>query len=134
MIQKEKPEDRILCPHSKGKERFKLVIILLQNDFRLCFSNRTSAISEKGLISSPEIVSKKSCILTFCKNCCIEMIFKEIPTKGKLQYSVLQVIKTCIHSLNPGFGIRFSKSMTFYLKPIFTYQVRLCKLVILPDS
>lgn len=90
---------RLFCPHSRKKERFKLVIILLQNeitDFRLCFCNRTSAISGKDLISSPEMVSKKSCTVTFCKNCCIEMIFKEILKKGKLQHSVLQVIKSCI--------------------------------------
>lgn len=82
----------------QGGKKFKLVIIWIEDertDFRLCFSNRTSTTSKKDMISSPEIVSKKSCTLIFCKNCCIEMIFKEIPKKEKSQHSVLKVIKTC---------------------------------------
>lgn len=50
-------------PYWKGKERVKLVINLLQNEitnFRLCFSSRTSAISEKDLLSPSENVSKQS--------------------------------------------------------------------------
>lgn len=63
VTQEEKPEDKIFSPHWRRKEGFKLVFNLSQNeitDFRLCFSSRTSAISEKDSLCSLENVLKKS--------------------------------------------------------------------------
>lgn len=81
------------------------------------------------MIGSLEIAPEESCTFTstFCKNCCLAMIFKEIPKKRKLQSSVLKVIKPCspawILALESG-----PQKAQFLSKTYFTYQVRLYKL------
>lgn len=115
MIQKEKPEDRMFSPHWRGKERVKLVINLLQNEitnFRLCFSSRTSAISEKDLLSPSENVSKQSSASIVALKW-----FQRNSQERKITAFCSPGDKDLHPSLNPGCGIRYSESTIF----IWTY-------------
>lgn len=114
------------------KEMFKLVIISLQNeitDFRLCFSNRSRAVSEKDW-SVPQRLCQRKVILLHCARIVAPRWFsKRFPRKENYSSS-LPGDKDLHCQPEPWFWNQVLRkhSESFYLKPTSSYQVRLCKL------